>query len=86
VNPEWSAQDFARARPAAEMVPGIVEAARRGRGPQRAPTKKLVSMRLDEDVIAHFRRRGRGWQRRINDTLRKAARLPPKAQARRRKA
>lgn len=46
----------------------------RGR-PKAASTKTLVSLRLDPDVIQHFRRRGPGWQRRINDALRKAARL-----------
>jgi uncharacterized protein (DUF4415 family) len=47
---------------------------RRGR-PKAATTKTLVSLRLDPDVIEHFRKGGPGWQRRINDTLRKAARL-----------
>lgn len=45
------------------------------RGPQKAPTKQLVSLRLDRDVLAHFRKTGRGWQARINATLRKAAGL-----------
>jgi uncharacterized protein (DUF4415 family) len=35
-----------------------------------------VSLRLDPDVLAHFRRSGRGWQSRINAALRKAAKLP----------
>ena len=49
---------------------------RRGeRGPQRAPTKQLVSLRLDPDVLAHFRATGPGWQGRINAALRKAAGL-----------
>jgi uncharacterized protein (DUF4415 family) len=37
-----------------------------------------VSLRLDPDVLAHFRRSGRGWQSRINAALRKAAKLPEK--------
>ena len=48
---------------------------RRGRPPKAAP-KNAVSLRLDPDVIAHFRRGGRGWQSRINAALRKAAKLP----------
>ena len=32
-------------------------------------------MRLDSDVLAHFRKGGPGWQSRINATLRKAAKL-----------
>lgn len=46
----------------------------RGR-PKAEVTKKLVSLRLDPDVINHFQRSGPGWQRRINDALRKVARL-----------
>jgi uncharacterized protein (DUF4415 family) len=75
-NPEWTKEDFARTRPACEVVPEIVAAYRRARGPQKRPTKRLVSLRLDPDVIEHFRAHGPGWQARINTTLRKAARLP----------
>ena len=44
---------------------------RRGRGPQKAPTKVLTTVRLDADVIAFFRAQGRGYQTQINDELRK---------------
>jgi len=44
---------------------------RRGRGPQKAPTKVLTSIRLDADVIAFFRAQGRGYQSRINQALRR---------------
>jgi len=47
----------------------------RGR-PKAEVTKDAVSLRLDRDVIAHFRRNGRGWQRRIDAALRKVAKLP----------
>jgi len=53
---------------------------RRGRPPSPA-RKRAVSLRLDPDVIAHFRRGGRGWQSRINALLRKAAKLPQKKKA-----
>jgi len=39
------------------------------RGPQKAPTKKLVSLRLPPDVIEHFKAGGPGWQTRIERTL-----------------
>jgi uncharacterized protein (DUF4415 family) len=43
---------------------------RRGkRGPQKAPTKKLVSLRLSPEVIDHFKATGRGWQTRIDGAL-----------------
>ncbi len=46
---------------------------RRGkRGPQKAPTKKLVSLRLSAEVVDHFKSSGRGWQTRIDGTLREA--------------
>lgn len=76
---ELTSEMMARARPASEVHPDIVADWRRTRGKQKAPVKKLVSIRLDGDVIAHFRASGDGWQTRINDTLRKAARLKRKA-------
>lgn len=48
---------------------------RRGqRGPQKAPTKKLVSLRLSAQVIEHFKAGGPGWQTRIDEALVKAMR------------
>ena len=44
---------------------------KRGRGPQKAPTKVLMSVRLDADVVAFFKAMGDGYQTRINDELRK---------------
>jgi len=48
---------------------------RRGRPPS-LDRKRPVSLRLDADVLAHYRRTGGGWQSRINAALRKAAKLP----------
>jgi uncharacterized protein (DUF4415 family) len=59
-NPPWSEE---------MLGPPVV---RRGRGPQRAPTKVLTTIRLDADVIAFFRAQGSGYQSRINETLRRA--------------
>jgi uncharacterized protein (DUF4415 family) len=42
------------------------------RGPQKAPTKQQVTLRLDKDVVDRFRATGPGWQGRINNALRKA--------------
>ncbi|MDX2073201.1 MAG: BrnA antitoxin family protein [Alphaproteobacteria bacterium] len=76
-NPEWTREDFRRARPAVEVFTELMgrEAAeafvykKRGR-PPKPQTKKLVSMRLDSEVIDAFRARGAGWQTQINDVLR----------------
>jgi BrnA antitoxin of type II toxin-antitoxin system len=53
----------------------------RGRPKSKNP-KRPVSIRLDPDVLAHFRRTGRGWQGRINAALRKVAKLPQKKRKR----
>ncbi len=47
---------------------------RRGR-PKSDTPKEAVSLRLDPEVVAHYRQTGPGWQSRINDDLRKAAKL-----------
>jgi uncharacterized protein (DUF4415 family) len=76
-NPPLDDRMFARLRPATEVAPELVRRARGQRGPQKSkPVKTLVSLRLDPDVIKHFRRSGVGWQSRINQALRRAAKLP----------
>jgi uncharacterized protein (DUF4415 family) len=47
---------------------------RRGRPKSDSP-KEAVSLRLDPDVVAHYRATGPGWQSRINEALRQAAKL-----------
>lgn len=37
--------------------------------------KEQVTLRIDQDVLEHFREDGAGWQERINAALRKAAGL-----------
>jgi uncharacterized protein (DUF4415 family) len=74
-SPELTDQDFARAKPFAEALPELAKSIRKGRGPNRAPTKKLVSLRLSREVIDHYKSQGPGWQSRIDETLRKAARI-----------
>jgi uncharacterized protein (DUF4415 family) len=80
-NPEWKEEDFARARGPETL--STVEAAafprsRPGRPRKQAP-KEQVTLRLDPDLLAHFRRLGPGWQSRINDALRDAAGLKKRA-------
>ena len=69
-SPELGQDWFQGARPATEVVPRVVERWRRTRGKQKAPTKEAISIRLDQDVLAHYRASGRGWQSRINEALR----------------
>lgn len=51
------------------------EFAKPGRPPVGDHPKQQVSLRLDRDVIAHFRAGGAGWQTRMNAALRKVAGL-----------
>ena len=46
----------------------------RGRPPTDDP-KLAVSIRLDRDVVEHFKQAGPGWQSRVNAALRKQAKL-----------
>jgi len=72
-NPEWTESDFARARPASEVLsPEVLSAFRRPRGAQVAPTKVPISIRLSREVVDHFKAAGAGWQSRIDETLKKA--------------
>jgi len=41
----------------------------RVRGPQIMPTKKQLTLRLDEEVVDYFKLHGKGWQTQINDVL-----------------
>ena len=73
-NPEWTKDDFTTAMRLNEALPALADAIRR-RGKQKAPIKKVISMRLDPDVVEAYKATGRGWQSRINSDLRKAMSL-----------
>jgi uncharacterized protein (DUF4415 family) len=70
-NPELTKADFARAAPFAEVFPDLAASIRKGRGPNKAPTKKLVSLRLSGAVIDKYKAGGAGWQSRIDEDLRR---------------
>lgn len=70
-NPEWTDDDFARAHPASALPDHIRQAFPNTRGPQKAPTKVPVSIRLRPEVVRHFKAGGPGWQSRIDDALKK---------------
>jgi uncharacterized protein (DUF4415 family) len=70
-NPEWTRKDFAKARPFSEALPDLAASIRKGRGPNKAPTKKLVSLRLSGQVLEAYKAKGLGWQSRIDEDLRR---------------
>jgi uncharacterized protein (DUF4415 family) len=73
-NPEWTAADFKRAKPFARALPTLA-ASRRGRGPQKQPTKVAVSLRLTREVVERIKADRPGWQSRMDAALKKAAGL-----------
>ncbi|MEQ1708182.1 MAG: BrnA antitoxin family protein [Terricaulis sp.] len=72
-NPPLTAEQLKRLRPISEEEKQFWRKAL-GRPPSESP-KQAVSIRLDGEVIAHFKQAGPGWQSRINAALRKAAKL-----------
>ena len=73
-NPVWTAEEIRQARPLMDVLPKeTAEAVRRyrgQRGPQKSPTKELVSLRIDHDIVEAYRATGSGWQKRANEALR----------------
>ena len=78
-NPEWTEDTFARARPAKEVFPDLVEYSARDNADSTARRRHLakvpMSLRIDRDVLAFYKGAGRGWQDRMNEALRRAAKL-----------
>ncbi len=70
-NPELTEEELRNAKPFAEVFPELAESIRRSRGPQKAPTKVAVSIRLSQDVLAYYKAQGEKWQSRIDADLRK---------------
>jgi uncharacterized protein (DUF4415 family) len=71
---EPTEEQWAQAKPFSEMFPELAASIERARGKQKAPTKELISLRVDRDVVAAYRASGRGWQARMNDALKAALR------------
>ena len=76
-NPELTLDELRRARPASEVLPGLIgqsatnELLTRSRGrPAKEDRKVSTTVRLDSDVLQAFQQDGRGWQTRINKVLR----------------
>jgi uncharacterized protein (DUF4415 family) len=73
-SPELTNEELASLRPDSEALPpklfAALTARRPGqRGPQKAPTKKVVTLRVDPDIVEGYRATGDGWQRRMQAAL-----------------
>jgi len=74
-NPEWTAEDFARAKPASEVL-GKEAAALlvRKRGRPAKPVeerKKQLTLRISPDLRTAMRSSGTGWMNRAEKALRR---------------
>lgn len=71
-NPEWTPEKFAKAKRFKELPQGLQQAISSGRrGPQKSPTKTLISLRLSPDVLEALRATGKGWQSTVDEVLRR---------------
>ena len=77
-NPEWTEADFARARPASEVLPPELYAKLISGNLELRPDPDpagTVAVDLDRQVVDAFKARRPGWQSRVNETLKKAVGL-----------
>lgn len=74
-NPEWTEEDFTRARPASEVHGAKVagQLVRKGGRPPKPveERKQQVTMRFAPDLLQALRDTGPGWQTRVEEVLRR---------------
>ena len=66
---ELSMADMRAMQPATSALPASLQAKLRTRGPQKAPTKERITIRLSPEVVQPFRDTGDGWQSRLDAAL-----------------
>lgn len=66
-SPALSDDMLARMQPVSTAHPEIPS---RVRGPQKAPTKVAISIRLSPQVLEYFKSLGKGWQTDLDEVLR----------------
>lgn len=71
-SPEWTAEEFARSKSFVEAFPDLAASLKDGVAVEIVGTTP-VSIRLADEVLAHYRDGGGDWEARINADLRKAA-------------
>ncbi len=72
-NPEWTEEDVKNALPWDALSPLEKSVFKRPRGrPSVEAPKKLVSLRLDADVLEALEASGPGWRARVNAILKAA--------------
>ena len=81
---ELQAEDFARMRPAREVLseifsPEVAAELLKPRGRPRKPVTKVhVNLRLSPEVVAYFKATGPGWQTRVDEVLKDWVKTQPR--------
>ena len=65
-SPEWTEGMVKEALPFGQLPPSLQV---KLRGPQQAPTKERITIRLSREVVAYYRSTGDGWQTRMDAEL-----------------
>ncbi|MCL2658353.1 MAG: BrnA antitoxin family protein [Betaproteobacteria bacterium] len=68
-NPEWTDEMIRESVRVKDLPESLQAKLRRGRGPNKAPTKERINIRLSSETVAYFRATGEGWQTRIDEAL-----------------
>jgi uncharacterized protein (DUF4415 family) len=66
---ELTTEDLGQFRPVRDIAPAGLAQKLGVRGPQKAPTKERITIRLSPDVVRRFRATGDGWQTRVDAAL-----------------
>ena len=67
---ELTRKHLARFKPAARVLSPTLQQKLGVRGPQKAPVKERITIRLSREVVSQFRDSGSGWQTRMDQALR----------------
>lgn len=74
-NPEWTAEDFAKAKPFAEVFPELAASMAREGIVLVGDPKLNQTVSIERRIVDKFKEDGDDWQARINAVLRKAVGL-----------
>ena len=87
-NPEWTTEDFKKARPAKEVLHEIFSKEVADEMLTKKPGRQLGSgikesqtIRFDREVLDAFRSTGKGWQTRMNEALKEWLEEHPRKRA-----
>jgi len=75
-NPEWTAEDFDRARPFSDAHPEFFAAwqkeKNKGGRPKVEHPRAHIAFRWDPDLVAHIKATGKGYNARVEKIMRNA--------------